>query len=358
MIGLFASIPLIHCLLSHRVHIPKRFNPLIISSIVLIFYVVARDLAAVMAGSASELASIRFAAALGLSVLPAYFLSNLAGGDQRFLKRVLLLVLVIQSTFFIFMFAYPESKPVIYNFFAMGDSVNLYEWNMFSRGFGVSSEINFLAPLATVFIGVLVLSSLKSRLAILAMQVLNTNFALFGALLLVSGAKVTRVMAFVTISLLVLILFYKSVAGYLELVAPRLYAEAASGFSRTASALISDHLHILTDGTLEALFGTGAIIASVDNIFHLRSDSGWIILYNYGGIAMLALFMFFTITLILPFKDMMKPLKLPLFLVLFLANTKGFLLGPNAMIFLISLLHFSAFGEARRAKNNAVSLDN
>jgi hypothetical protein len=285
-------------------------------------------------GGITNFFSTRWLSIIILSVLPALLLNELyfKGSFKRFVE-LFSLVLWAQLFMWLIMYFSPDAKRVIYEFMGQGGSVNLLEHNLNSRGFGVSNEINFTGPFVMVMLCFFYMSSRKiiSLLTIFT-QLINSNMVVVSLALsyFFSDLRVVKKVIFMLISVLVVVLLG-------ERIFDRLYAELASGGLRTVKALIDDHVFFINAGWFEHLFGTGVYV--FQGGYERRSDIGWVIMYNYGGLFFCACFItFLFLAAFCAFGGGARAICW--FIAGLILNTKGMVFGPNSYFFVTALVAF------------------
>lgn len=277
------------------------------------------------------------------SFFPAYYLVKvILKGDNYKLERIIKYSFLIQTFIFILMFLIPSLKIPIYSVFGMADSVNLYDGNLESRGFGLSSEINFMSPFLMIYITFLIFKDnifLKSLIFIT--QIINSNMALISGILgiLVGGGK--KYLKLFMLFLFLLIYYFFGIS-LIKNFMPRVYEEyILGGGSRTADILLSDHVFLLDKlDIFSFLFGFQMNISSSVTQQGRYSDMGWIIMMNYGGFVLIFLFLILIFCLSkLIFSN--KLYAIVWFLIGILFNTKGMIIGMNGYFFLSFVLLLS-----------------
>jgi hypothetical protein len=256
-----------------------------------------------------------------------YFIKS--RNDLLFLMRFAVL---LQLFFFCLLYLMPEYKPVVYGLFGASDSVNLLDWNKTSRGFGIGAEINYTGPVITAIIAFISFRSFFMKAFVALSQIANANTTIIAVLYFLNKGHFKR------ISLLVIILssIFYGLGLDLGLILPRLDQEMQSGFTMTIMYLISDHFIILNKSYVDYCFGVPIMIMPGANKY-FSSDSGWIIMLNYGGLLFITLFVALLVILITRLKSSLW-LKMFLLFVGLLLNFKGLVLGPNAYFFILFLL--------------------
>lgn len=70
------------------------------------------------------------------------------------------------------------TKHTLYSIFGMGDSVNLLDQNDRVRGFGLSTEINYMSPFLMIFFMFFILQNKYFLLLLTCLtQMINSNMA-------------------------------------------------------------------------------------------------------------------------------------------------------------------------------------
>lgn len=335
----------------HQILVKKKSVFLFIFSFLLFFYSIIIDLLLVKnINEVNSFFSIRLIAMLILTFssalfFKAFFIRKLE--DLIFLFRF---AVVAQFLFFLFLFLFPNYKPLVYSLFGASESVNLLEWNMESRGFGVGAELNYTGPILTVIVAFIAFKSIVSKLVVFLSQVANANTTLI-TLIFLLNKKSIKMLVFLLLTSIVFFNFYEF---NLQGILPRFNKELDSGFTTTIFYLISDHFVVLNSSILEYIFGVPInIMPGANNIY--SSDSGWIIMLNYGGIVFVLLFVSFLTKLISNLQIKLS-FKIYLLIIGLLLNFKGIILGPNAYFFLLFLLSSVGYSESfnKSLENNNI----
>jgi hypothetical protein len=229
------------------------------------------------------------------------------------------------------LYIFPSLKVPFYSFFNLSESVNLSVWNLESRGFSIVPEMNFLGTIITGLLALILFKNYILKLTIFFSQVINVNTTILSLLILKINIKNYVVFSFVVYG------FLYQFSDLIELIAPRLYMEIDSGFTRTIYILLQDHVVLLYSNLIQIFFGVPMNILPHANYFY-ASDIGWIILFNYGGL-------FFTFLFILFFIYFLKDISISkrgknvIFILFLLFNFKGLVLGPNVFWFFLWMFH-------------------
>ncbi|EFN9472264.1 hypothetical protein D3K05_23715, partial [Escherichia coli] len=122
---------------------------------------------------------------------------------------------------------------------------------------------------------------------------------------------------------------------------PRFYDEFVSGDgTRTLDILLQQHVFVV--GNLDffnIIFGLQQNISSSIPDIKQSSDMGWVILFNYGGLTFITLFLFLIFTIsIATFGMTYQAIIWMLIGIIF--NTKGLVLGSNGYFFLSFIYMF------------------
>lgn len=265
----------------------------------------------------------------------SFFINNTE--DLIFLFRF---SVCLQLFFFFLLFFFPNLKPIFYGLFGAGDSVNLTDQNINSRGFGIGSEINYTGPVITVIIAFISFKAIILNFVLFLSQIANANTTLITLLFFFNKKHLKYFIFFFTIILFVFLNFSIN----FESIFPRFDRELQSGFTSTILYLISDHFIVLNNSIVEFLFGVPILIMPGSNSFY-SSDSGWIIMLNYGGFIFISIFIIGLIVTISKLSTSFG-FKVFMFVIGLLLNFKGLVLGPNAYFFLLFLL--SSLGNKNR----------
>ncbi|HAT8486706.1 TPA: hypothetical protein I7187_10715 [Vibrio vulnificus] len=278
--------------------------------------------------------TIRTVSLFVISIIPAYYIVffYIKGSSKRILDLIYW-AFIIQTIFFILTYADLSFKTSVYNVLGASNSVNMSEMNFSLRGFGFSNEINFMTPFLMTVISLFYFRGLLFKVVIFSTQIINSNNVLVAAILSLFFSR-ANLLAKITLTSLGILGFVYFSSEYL----PRLTAELDSGGQRTIGYLLNSHFFTFNDGVLQNLLGSGIYVFG--GLAKKISDVGYVILYNYGGILMLILFLLFIVTI--NFR-----LGLPIyFKVLWLAtglilNFKGLVFGMNGYIFFSFLVIFN-----------------
>ncbi|RJT27293.1 hypothetical protein [Buttiauxella izardii] len=265
-----------------------------------------------------------------LSFLPALALSKLLNKEKSKLESIMILSFWLQILIFFIMYFNINAKIFLYNIFGMGDSVNLWAQNESVRGFGLSGEINFMTPFLMVFMSFFVIQKKYLLLILVCLtQIINSNMAVVAILFALTFSNIK-----LTFKIFAVLITGTVIYALGAVLFPRFYAEFVnSGGMRTISGLIAQHvisLHSLD--VYSILFGFQQNISSAIPNLAVFSDMGWVILFNYGGVVYIILFMLFLAFLSLAAFGKSK-LALVWFLVGVLFNIKGLAFGPNGYMF-------------------------
>jgi hypothetical protein len=310
---------------------------LMLFSILLLIYSIAIDLFLIndIIG-VNSFFSIRLLSIFIMSFSAALFFKSFFIKNIEDLNFLLRFTAIIQLFFFFLLFFFPNLKPIVYGLFGAGDSVNLLDWNINSRGFGIGSEINYTGPIITVVIAFISFKSFILKLLVFTSQIANANTTLITTLFFFSKKHLKYFFVFLII-LFILLLNYDI---DLKSIFPRFDKELESGFTTTILYLISDHFIIFNKSIFEYIFGVPIMIMPGSNNIY-SSDSGWIVMLNYGGIFYILIFIIFLIMIISKLRTSFG-FKVFILIIGLLLNFKGLVLGPNAYFYLLFLL--SSFG--------------
>lgn len=279
--------------------------------------------------------AIRLIFMLLCSILPAYLIviKFLKGSKSR-LVALMKIAFLMQTFFFMVAYISPDAKSLFYSIMGASQSVNLNEWNMGTRGFGMSNEINYTSPFLMVILSIYFFRGIFLRLLIFVTQVFNSNNVVLAALLglVFSKSRFLVKASIASVSLFVILFF---AVEYL----PRLKNEFANGGgSQTILFLFEKHFYALNEGVLELLGGTGIYIYGASTKF--LSDMGFVIIFNYGGIVYSLLFAVMILSVII--KVGYSKWFVLLWLITGVAlNFKGLLLGANGYMFMTFLFLFN-----------------
>lgn len=309
---------------------------------ILIYSIILDILSIIYSGNVlTGLFAFRFLFVIFLSVFPAYFFVYLIKFKFNDFLNVFKICLIIQTLFFLIMFLNPAMKSFIYSIFGMGGSVNLLDHNFSSRGFGLSGEINYMSPFLMMYLVLIFYNNILFSLIIFITQIVNSNMVLISILIGFLASKLNIYFKIILIFLGFLTLPLLN-AEFIKNYAPRFYDEyIANSGERTITALSEMMFLVNRIDIYSFLFGfqknisTGVDIASISR----RTDVGWVVMFNYGGIIYIILFVSFIIALSFKaFKD--KYLAVFWVLIAILLNSKGLMLGMNGYFFITFVLIF------------------
>lgn len=276
---------------------------------------------------------VRLVAFFVMSVLPAVVLYfTYLQGDERRLTSVVSLAFYVQAILWFVTYFSPDFKVAVYSFMGHSYSVNLRDYNMGARGFGMSNEINFTSPFLMVVLCFFVIKKNSLTFVTALTQLVNSNMVVLAAGL---GLIFSRI-GFLKRSLIVLSVFLM-IFLFGDYIFVRLYDEISSGGGRTIMSLLENHVFFLNDGLFEHFFGAGEYVFQGG---HPRnSDIGWVIMYNYGGVFFVTTFIvYLAASSIAAFGA--TPIGFAWFFIGILLNAKGLIFGPNSYFFITVLMSF------------------
>lgn len=315
----------------------KDFYPLL-SAIFLFFYCLFLDSFQPILTAKSSFA-LRVLLIGLLSFLPAYAIYMLAmKNNKQELDRFFKWAVIMQIIFFFVMFLNNNLKIMLYSIFGMGET-NLNEFNLSTRGFGLSAEINFMTPFLLIFMSFLLFRrDIILKIIVSLTQIVNSNMAV-GAILL--GYFISKGGVINKVALLVapLLIFFSFGEEFIKAYMPRLYDEyIVHGGGRTVDALFDKHFFLLDNLDLaSSLFGFQVNVATNVGFAERGSDMGWVVMMNYGGGILILLFLCFIVSLSFAiFKNKLYAFAWIVIALLF--NTKGMIIGMNGYFFLSFLL--------------------
>ena len=299
------------------------------------------------AGIGSNSFAVRIASVVLLSFLAALFVSEyyLRGQWDR-LTRVIQLCFWVQLGFWVVTYVSPVAKELAYVITARPDSVNLYRWNMSSRGFGLSKEVNFGSPYMMIFCSLIIARDKILSVVTIPTQLINSNLA---AVAIVLGVLLTRLKGYQKAMIMT-----PTILGILyfgDAVFRRFYGEFMGGGSRTVQSLTRDHLFVLNEGLFEHLFGAGLYVFQTGGRY--SSDVGWVIMYNYGGLLFCAFFVILLYACTIRALGL-GHLGLAFFISGLVLNSKGLLFGPNSFWFVLFVVIFTVCRQRLRADSASV----
>lgn len=249
----------------------------------------------------------------------------------------------LQFIFWLATFFSPEMKIALTMLMGGNDnSVNLRSHNLAVRGFGFSGEINYTTPFMTAVVSLLIIKDKVVSTVSVISQLINSNFVLVAALigLFFSKNKIHIKILLVTIGISMVYLLGDDIFR-------RLSAEFKGEGSRTASTLINNHIQITNNGFIEHLAGTHEYTFKKGAT--VRSDIGWVNMYNYGGWLFVIAYTVFIMSLsYLAFGYNL--LSVAWFGIAVTLNSKGILFGPNSFYLITFILIF-----LRKSKNDTPS---
>lgn len=232
------------------------------------------------------------------SFVPAYYLVNrFIKGDLKLMERILVYSLWVQIVIFFGMYISPELKRLLYTFFGMSDSVNLWEQNAKVRGFGLSGEINFMTPFLMIYMSFFMMKRRYALITLICLtQIVNSNMAVIAAIIGIGCSRLNINIKIATVLILGVLVYSLGAVFF-----PRFYDEFVSGDgTRTLDILLQQHVFVV--GNLDffnIIFGLQQNISSSIPDIKQSSDMGWVILFNYGGLTFITLFLFLIFTIII-----------------------------------------------------------
>lgn len=291
--------------------------------------------------SLNSLFTVRLLTLLFGSVLSAFFIVTVLGVNSRErLFKILKFCFVLQTIFWFISFVNPNIKIILYSILGQSSSSNLNDFNFLVRGFGFSSEMNFTTPIMMVFISFYYLKNKFFSVVIFLTQIINSNMALLGLIVSYIFNKEKILFKIIIIFVGILGIYFLG-----ETFFPRFYAEYVNGDGlRTITILLNEHVIILSKEWYEYLFGTFRVLFHGADIY--RSDIGWILLFNYGGLIYTVIATIYMLSFCFLASKNKREL-ITLISIVIIANTKGLVLGVNAIIFFLSLLAFINYYEKR-----------
>jgi hypothetical protein len=160
------------------------------------------------------------------SFVPAYYLVNgFLKGNLKLMEQILLYSFWLQIIIFFVMFISPELKRLLYTFFGMSDSVNLWEQNAKIRGFGLSGEINFMTPFLMIYMSFFMIKRRYALIAIICLtQVVNSNMAVLAAIIGIGCSRLNVSIKIATVLILGILVYSLGAVFF-----PRFYDEFVSG---------------------------------------------------------------------------------------------------------------------------------
>lgn len=289
--------------------------------------------------------SVRMLSLCLVSFFPAYLIYRLLGADRASILKIIEWSFWLQFIFWLITYFNLDIKSLVYEIMGASESVNLRDYNLTVRGFGVSTEINYTTPFMMSLICFVFLKRTWLSLCTFITQIVNSGLVIFAFGI---GLFFSRIEAYKKLLILLIcggLLFYLGDQFFV-----RLFAEIESGGTRTIDGLLAEHLIFLNEGGFEQIFGTGRYVFGGEE--NWRSDIGWVIIYNFGGLLGVVLFIYFIFSLGISAlgTSWIAMAWIASGLVL---NTKGILLGPNAYFFTTFLLCF-CWKDSLISRNNVI----
>ncbi|MBE0448563.1 MAG: hypothetical protein IBX64_10785 [Actinobacteria bacterium] len=290
--------------------------------------------------------SVRGLTLILISALPAYFIvAYCLKWNYRSAIDVIALAFWVQAAFWILSYLFPNLKFVFNAFMGGGDeAVNLMPHNFETRGFGISSEINYTTPFMTVLTCFLLIQRKSLSFVSTLTQLINSNLVVISVAF---GFIFSKFRLFYKFIFLAIVLSFIYAFG--EVFFPRLIAEFLSGDSRTIRALMNNHIIILNNDYFGHVFGGFVYLFRGD--LGVSSDIGWVHIYNYGGVFYTLLYLSFL--LFLSFSAFgFRFFSLVWFSAGLVLNTKGLLFGPNSYYFVTFMFIFLNYRNGYQRSNS------
>lgn len=282
--------------------------------------------------SFQSLFTVRMIMLFMLSFIPAYYLVNkFLLTNEKLLEKIIVASLILQVVIFFIMFFSPEVKRDLYSLFGMADSVNLWEQNAAVRGFGLSGEINFMTPFLMVYLAFFLIKRRYFLIAAICLtQIVNSNMAVLAAVIGVCCARFNISIKVATVLIMCILIYSLGTVFF-----PRFYDEFVSGDgTRTLDILWEKHVFTVAPlNWFTMIFGFQENISSSIPDLKTSSDMGWVILFNYGGILFIILYMILISALSIAAFGISYQAAI-WFIVGVIFNTKGLVLGSNGYFFI------------------------
>ncbi|HGY1015883.1 TPA: hypothetical protein ACNUUK_004230 [Aeromonas salmonicida subsp. smithia] len=260
-----------------------------------------------------------------------------ARGDKKELMSLMVKAVVTQIAIGIVMLFFPELKRFIYIYISgySGSEKIFYDWFFYTRIFGWSEELFYLAPVLMTFILSLffykpqrIFSNLFFIVSI-AISLMNARLAILGVIwgLMIRTGFIKTTLFFLLLVPLVLgvmTLYFQDNPIY-----NLIFSEFEGGRSRTFDILIEHHLIWLGKDSFDFILGPMAYVHAGER--KVTVDIGWLIIGNFGGV----LFILAWVALLISLCDkafVTMQLKLLAFIMLALFGFKGLLFSSNAII--------------------------
>lgn len=270
--------------------------------------------------------AIRLVSLFLLSICPAFFINKffIKGDDEKFLI-IIGSAFIVQTLFWLLTYLFPPIKISLYNIMGASGSVNLREYNLEARGFGLSNEINFTTPFMMAYLAIVYFRSYVFKSVIFLTQIFNSNLVVIALSIGLANSKISFIKKALIVVLSIPVLFY-----ILGAYVPRLSAELDGFGMQTLDTLLGDHFFFLGDSLVDYIFGCFRYVFHDQDLY--RSDIGWIIMINQGGVVLLLLFCILSTLLAFKVSDRITSF-IVMISMMSLLNFKGFILGPNALMF-------------------------
>ncbi|EKO3694619.1 hypothetical protein P0F02_002727 [Vibrio metschnikovii] len=241
----------------------------------------------------------------------------------------------------------PEFKRFVYVNISgyTGSEKIFYDWFFYTRIFGWSEELFYLAPVFMSFILTFFYFS-KSSIKVVLFYFISISIALMNARLAILGLlwgafsrigvlKTIKVVAVITPVIIFLVTLFFNDNPIYDLI----FSEFYGGRSRTLDILIQDHLIWLGSGFEDVILGPMTYVHAGER--DVTVDIGWLIIANFGGLPYL-LFWTLLIATICDKSFSTVQMKLIAFCFVSLLAFKGLFFTSNSIINM--LIAFSLVG--------------
>ncbi|HGY7169977.1 TPA: O15 family O-antigen polymerase, partial [Escherichia coli] len=160
----------------------------------------------------------------------------------KLMERILVYSLWVQIVIFFGMYISPELKRLLYTFFGMSDSVNLWEQNAKVRGFGLSGEINFMTPFLMIYMSFFMMKRRYALITLICLtQIVNSNMAVIAAIIGIGCSRLNINIKIATVLILGVLVYSLGAVFF-----PRFYDEFVSGDgTRTLDILLQQHVFVV-----------------------------------------------------------------------------------------------------------------
>lgn len=213
-----------------------------------------------------------------------------AHGDKDKLMNIMVKAVVLQIFIGIIMLCFPEIKRFIYIYISgySGSEKIFYDWFFYTRIFGWSEELFYLAPVLMTFVLSLFYFEPKKilknifLLVSIAIALMNARLAILGVIwgLLIRTGFLKTMCFFLLLApiLLGLMTVYFQDNPIYSLI----FSEFEGGRSRTLDILVEHHLIWLGKDVIDLILGPMTYVHAGER--KVTVDIGWLIIGNFGGL--------------------------------------------------------------------------